>query len=268
MLSNNRSFMVDHIVEELKNIHDYQPTNSFNAQSILLGGVAGKFTVRANVWLPRRMLHGTNADGGRPQFSFEQARDHNYVGRGYQTEIWKHNGRCNGDPGERVDLSFLERTTLPEHKVMLYTVSKTYMSSCRRTTTSRSRSISRCRRYQAASNICSTSTGALSPGRSWPTPSVNLWPVTSAESPIALAGPSACVHLRGRAYQEAFGRCEGEGSEVGQSERCSCASVAGKPATLKQWQGSRKGGTARLRRRWLRSESALACASGFAEPSS
>jgi len=63
MLSNNRSFMVDHMVEELKNIHDYQPANSFNAQNILLGGVAGKFTVRANVWLPRRMLHAKTPMG-------------------------------------------------------------------------------------------------------------------------------------------------------------------------------------------------------------
>jgi hypothetical protein len=131
MLSNNRKFLVDHIVGELKNIHDYQPSNGWNSQTILLGGVAGKFVVRANVWLPRRMLHGTNADGRKPQFSLEQAHDHNYdfltvgyLGRGYDTEIWEHDGQCSGEAEEPVDLRFLERTSLPEHKVMLYRASK------------------------------------------------------------------------------------------------------------------------------------------------
>ncbi|MDH2350185.1 hypothetical protein QCM77_07175 [Bradyrhizobium sp. SSUT18] len=131
MLSNNRKFLVDHIVGELKNIHDYQPSNGWNSQTIMLGGVAGKFAVRANVWLPRRMLHGTSADGRKPQFSFEQAHDHNYdfltvgyLGRGYETEIWEHDDRCSGEAGEQVDLRFLERTSLPEHKVMLYRASK------------------------------------------------------------------------------------------------------------------------------------------------
>ena len=131
MLSNNRKFLVDHIVAELKNIHDYQRSNGWNSQIIVLGGVPGKFAVRANVWLPRRMLHRTNADGRKPQFSFEQAHDHNYDfltvgyhGRGYETEIWENAGECAGEAGERVDLKFLERTTLPEHKVMLYRASK------------------------------------------------------------------------------------------------------------------------------------------------
>ena len=127
MLSNNRRFLVDHIIAELKDIYDFQPKNNYTAQTIMLGGVAGKFYVRANVWLPGRLLHPVNTEGEKRLFSFERAHDHNfdfltagYLGRGYETEIYEYDGHCRGELGEKVDLRFLEKTSLPEHKVMLY----------------------------------------------------------------------------------------------------------------------------------------------------
>jgi hypothetical protein len=131
MLSNNRRFLSDLIVRELKDIHDFQPKNNYTAQTIMLGGVAGKFYVRANVWLPARLLHPVNYESEKRLYSFERAHDHNfefmtagYLGHGYETHIYEYDGSCKGIIGEKVDLSFLEQTCLHEYKVMLYRASR------------------------------------------------------------------------------------------------------------------------------------------------
>jgi len=96
----------------------------------MLGGVAGMFFLRANVWLPSRLLHKTNAEGEKRLFSFETPHDHNfelltvgYLGEGYATVIHEYDGPFEGEVGEKVDLRFLKRTSLPEHKVMFYRAS-------------------------------------------------------------------------------------------------------------------------------------------------
>jgi hypothetical protein len=131
MLSNNRRFLVDLIIRELKNIYDFQPRNNYTAQTLMLGGVSNKFYVRANIWLPARLLHPVNYQSEKRLYSFERAHDHNfdfltvgYLGGGYETEIYEYDGQCNGEPGEQIDLKFLERTSLPQHKVMLYRASR------------------------------------------------------------------------------------------------------------------------------------------------
>jgi hypothetical protein len=127
MLSNNRRFLGDVIVRELKNIYDFQPKNNYTAQTVMLGGVAGKFYVRANVWLPARLLHPVNHESEKRMYSFERAHDHNfefltagYLGDGYETHVYEHDGVYGGTAGERVKLSFLEKTTLHQNKVMMY----------------------------------------------------------------------------------------------------------------------------------------------------
>lgn len=131
MLSYNRTFLVDKIIEQLKDITYFQPHNEFTSQSIMLGGVVGKFYVRANVWLPSRLLHKINTAGEKRLFSFETPHDHNfefitvgYLGQGYETIIHEYDGLCRGEVGEKVELEFVERTSLLQHKVMLYRASR------------------------------------------------------------------------------------------------------------------------------------------------
>ncbi|MBR0820278.1 hypothetical protein [Bradyrhizobium liaoningense] len=131
MLSNNRQFLANVIIGELKNIYDFQPKNNYTAQTIMLGGVAGKFYVRANVWLPARLLHPVNYESEKRLYSFERGHDHNfefitagYLGNGYETHIYDYDGNCEGYVGEKVELKLLERTVLHQHKVMLYRASR------------------------------------------------------------------------------------------------------------------------------------------------
>lgn len=127
MLSNNRRFLCDVIIRELKDIYDFQPKNNYTAQTIMLGGVAGKFYVRANVWLPARLMHPVNYESEKRLYSFERPHDHNfefltagYLGDGYETLIYEYDENFRGNLGERINLSFLEKTTLHQNKVMLY----------------------------------------------------------------------------------------------------------------------------------------------------
>ena|SRR5258708_40346341 len=96
MLSNNRNFLSTFLISELKNIADFQPMNYYTAQTIMLGGVSNKFYLRANVWVPARLLHKVNGEGEKRLFSFERPHDHNfdfvtvgYFGGGYQTDIYE-----------------------------------------------------------------------------------------------------------------------------------------------------------------------------------
>lgn len=65
-------------------------------------------------------------------FFFLRAHDHNfafltvgYLNDGYTTEIWEYdNEKVVGYPDEKVDLHFLERTTLPQGKAMIYQESR------------------------------------------------------------------------------------------------------------------------------------------------
>src|SRR5262249_50680818 len=67
-------------------------------------------------------------DRGNHLFSYQIPHDHNfsfltvgYWGAGYETAIYEYDrSRVSGRAGEPVQLSFLERTTLPRGKVMFY----------------------------------------------------------------------------------------------------------------------------------------------------
>jgi hypothetical protein len=118
----------EYIIAELKDITNFQINNHYTAQTLLLGGVPGKFYVRANVWLPKHLLHGINTDGERRLFSYDFAHHHNfdfatvgYIGSGYETDVYEYDSKkVNGNIGEEVKIRFLESTTLPQHKVMIY----------------------------------------------------------------------------------------------------------------------------------------------------
>jgi len=131
-LARNRTFLADAIIAELASIATFQESSPYSAQSLDLGGVPRKFHVRANVWLPQRELHRTNSTGEANFYSYDFAHDHNfdfltvgYFGSGYETDIYEYQHDCvKGLIGELVDLTFLESTSLPAGKIMIYRASK------------------------------------------------------------------------------------------------------------------------------------------------
>lgn len=119
-LANNRTFLAGMLNQELKDYQTYQQHNAYSAQSIMLFREP-RFSVRAVVW----------ENGFLPdvqEFAYDLPHDHNfdfltvgYTGPGYGTEIYEYdNSLVTGLPGERVDLRFLEDTTLPAGKIMFY----------------------------------------------------------------------------------------------------------------------------------------------------
>lgn len=129
-LSNNRSFLVEKINQELLKLDNFQTENSYSAQTLALGGKDG-FYVRANIWTPATKSPEEN-EWEKKLFAYELPHDHNfsfltvgYLGSGYQTTIYEYEPTTViGYEGEPVDLTFLERTSLPRGKVMYYRASR------------------------------------------------------------------------------------------------------------------------------------------------
>lgn len=124
-LSNNTKFVTEMFNSQLK----YLPKNLlafYSSQSAILG-VNGDASVRLNVWPllsadPRRQKIECE------RYSYYDSHDHNftfmtvgYFGPGYSTRLYEYDPeRVIGYIGEKVDIRFLEETTLPKGKVMLY----------------------------------------------------------------------------------------------------------------------------------------------------
>src|SRR5262245_61810950 len=50
-LANNRKFITEELNRQLSGWHQFQPSNSYTAQTMMLGG-RKNFQVRANIWTP------------------------------------------------------------------------------------------------------------------------------------------------------------------------------------------------------------------------
>ncbi len=125
-LASNRKLIADLVDTELRNWRDFQAGNVYIGRTLMLAR-RERFFVRANMWVPpTRRIGTTSRYNSASEYSI--AHDHNfsfmtvgYLGSGYETEIYQIDPRrFVGDEGERVDLRFLERTRLPEGKIMLY----------------------------------------------------------------------------------------------------------------------------------------------------
>ncbi len=126
-LANNRSFLADLMIAELKQRCDSQLRgNQYSAQVIMLHSASKKFIVRANFW--PAMTDSVIRHSGTDPFFYNVPHDHNfsfltvgYFGPGYWSEYYEYDyDRVVGFPGEEVDLRFVERAKLDQGKVMLY----------------------------------------------------------------------------------------------------------------------------------------------------
>jgi hypothetical protein len=125
-LANNRRVVGEFLTEELRGWREFQPTNAYSAPTLLLA-TRDRFSVRANVWEPPAATAELQ-DHQRALYFYEKPHDHNfsfltvgYFGPGYETVIYERDPEAlTGVVGEKVELRFLERTTLPQGKVMYY----------------------------------------------------------------------------------------------------------------------------------------------------
>jgi hypothetical protein len=128
-LANNPDFLVERVVQELKDIDTLQDENSYSAQVFMLHAPsrAGQlFFIRACFW-PSEQEQLVKVSGTDPFFYF-RPHDHNfnfltvgYSGPGYWSDYYEYDyAATTGLKGEAVDLKFIERSRLETGKVMLY----------------------------------------------------------------------------------------------------------------------------------------------------
>jgi hypothetical protein len=129
-LANNRQFLGDIVVSELKaRCANQVRDNQFSPQVILLHS-GNDFYVRANFW--PAMTDSVVVNSGSSPFFYGLAHDHNfsfltagYMGPGYWSEYYEFDyDKVDGYTGEQIDLRFVEKTKLDLGKVMLYRAHK------------------------------------------------------------------------------------------------------------------------------------------------
>lgn len=129
-LANNRTFLADLAVNELKNRKNLgASSNRYGPQVIMLYPPRKRqqnFFMRANFW-PSKQDHIFRASGPE-QFFYHHPHDHSfnfltvgYLGPGYRSNYYEYDyENTYGYPGEDVKLKFVENMALDEGKVMLY----------------------------------------------------------------------------------------------------------------------------------------------------
>jgi len=125
-LGNNRDFLTDIMLAELKQRCDTQVRgNQYGAPVIMLHR-GERYFLRANLW-PAEADTLVRQSGTDP-FFYHVPHDHNfsfltvgYFGPGYWSDYYEYDyERVTGYLGEEVELRFVERSRLEEGKVMLY----------------------------------------------------------------------------------------------------------------------------------------------------
>lgn len=126
-LSANRSFLADRVLAELKASYGRQlDDNRYSAQVLLLHRSGRRFFLRANLWPAARDY--AYAASGPAAFSYEVPHDHNFnfltighLGPGYVSDYYEYDAeRVDGRLDEPMGLTFTERSSLSEGKVILY----------------------------------------------------------------------------------------------------------------------------------------------------
>ncbi|RJY07990.1 transposase [Aurantiacibacter aquimixticola] len=126
-LGNNRDFLGDILVEELKHgVCAAEEASDYGPQVVMLSTLGSEFYMRANFW-PSVDEHMFRASG-QAAFSYEVPHDHNfdfltlgYFGPGYASDYYEYDFEAvAGAVGEKAGLRFIERSTLDPGKLMHY----------------------------------------------------------------------------------------------------------------------------------------------------
>ena len=126
-LANNRNFLADLMIQELKDRCDDQVRdNQYSAQVVMLHSASAGYIIRANFW--PALNDSVIRHSGPDPFLYGVPHDHNfafltvgYLGSGYWSDYYEYEyGEVVGYPGEKVNLRFIEKARLDLGKVMLY----------------------------------------------------------------------------------------------------------------------------------------------------
>lgn len=126
-LANNRDFLADRVVAELKaSYRDQLEANRYSAQVFLLHRSRCGYFIRANMWPAER--DAAYAASGAAAFAYGLPHDHNfsfltvgYWGPGYISDYYDYDAEgVDGRLGEPLNLRFVERSSLSEGTMMLY----------------------------------------------------------------------------------------------------------------------------------------------------
>ena len=126
-LAQNRDFLADHIITELKASFAGQLTLSrYSAQVFLLHRSPRGHFLRANLW--PAATDAAYASSGAAAFAYGLPHDHNfsflttgYWGPGYISDYYDYDPEAvDGRIGEPMNLKFVERSQLSEGTTMLY----------------------------------------------------------------------------------------------------------------------------------------------------
>ncbi|MGE0178423.1 MAG: transposase [Sphingomonas sp.] len=126
-LANNRTFLADLMIAELKERCDDQVRdNQYSAQVVMLHVSASGYLIRANFW--PALKDSVIRHSGTDPFLYGVPHDHNfsfltvgYLGSGYWSDYYEYDyADVVGFPGEPVNLHFVEKARLDLGKVMLY----------------------------------------------------------------------------------------------------------------------------------------------------
>jgi hypothetical protein len=128
-LAQDATLLNDLIVEPIKReTSEIQPENRYTDATFMLGKTSnGRFHVRANVWkVPQS--HAGSETYESDLYAYNLPHDHNFdfltvgfYGPGYWTDLYEYEyDKLSLQIGEHADIAFVERTSLPVGKVMMY----------------------------------------------------------------------------------------------------------------------------------------------------
>ncbi len=126
LLSNNRTFLADALLDRLAGRTEGEVESGYGPQAILLSPMRGRMFLRANIWPARQDLCFRNS--GAQSFVYGVPHDHNfsfwtsgYLGPGYSSDYFEYDYEAvTGIPGENANFRFTGRSALNEGKLMLY----------------------------------------------------------------------------------------------------------------------------------------------------
>ena len=126
-LGNNRAFLGDMLIDQLKDRHrEIGESSAYGAQSIVLSRPRAGCFLRANIWPSER--DSCFRSSGARTFVYGMPHDHNfsfltlgYLGPGYESDYYEYDYEmAAGYTGEKPGLRFVERSALGEGRLMLY----------------------------------------------------------------------------------------------------------------------------------------------------
>lgn len=119
-LCNNKTFIVEKLEEQMKNLEEFEKVNPYSSQVFLLH-ISEHYSIRAVIWEPE------SGRVGEDIFFYDDFHDHNfelltigYKGSGYHTVLYDYDyDAISGIPNEKVQFRNKKNLQLSENTILL-----------------------------------------------------------------------------------------------------------------------------------------------------